>query len=442
MKKIAICSLLVGCCLANSANAGTVTEACYATSHCGARGSIIWSLGGGFIGAGIGNVAGGTLFGAFGAGAGTVAGAYAGIKLGGKIGANYSANEYIYFEDGTCLECDDHQIGEDYECPNGSVVTNGNKAYRCKTTFTGDYWEEYSIPVCVDSPVKPSNASEYSKYKTILKDNITNNGKSVKSGVAVYSGAVCIYVTGEKEDPKPDPKPNYCDQFKSYPERYACCKMGKKTTWSGDVTKGICTCVDKNKEWSFANGKGICKAKDGGRDDDTPDDTPITTKKCKYTFNADMQCANGAKITRNTEYYLDVDEKKSCEAFRKEFGSDQAFMLMMYSKFCSEQGPVYIPTQPQGNEQAFKDASASLQGFFQSAKNDANVWKDADGKFNTARLASDLTAGVVLGTVGGVVSGVVIKKKQVEKGFDALQCTVGGQKIADWGDEFEVGLRR
>ncbi len=43
-----------------------------------------------------------------------------------------------------------------------------------------------------------------------------------------------------------------------------------------------------------------------------------------------------------------------------------------------------------------------------------------------ARLASDLTAGVVLGTVGGVVSGVVIKKKQVEKGFDALHCTVGG----------------
>ncbi len=71
-----------------------------------------------------------------------------------------------------------------------------------------------------------------------------------------------------------------------------------------------------------------------------------------------------------------------------------------------------------------------------------NGWKTADGKFNTTRLASDLTAGVVLGTVGGVVSGVVIKKKQVEKGFDALHCTVGGQKVADWGDEFSVGLQR
>ena len=42
----------------------------------------------------------------------------------------------------------------------------------------------------------------------------------------------------------------------------------------------------------------------------------------------------------------------------------------------------------------------------------------------------------------GVVSGVVIKKKQVEKGFDALHCAVGGQTIADWGDEFIVGMSK
>ncbi|MBR5904063.1 MAG: hypothetical protein IKZ49_00840, partial [Alphaproteobacteria bacterium] len=378
MKKVAICSLLVGCCLVNSANAGTVTEACYATSHCGARGSILWSLGGGFIGAGIGNAAGGALFGAFGAGAGTVAGAYAGIKLGGKIGASYSANEYIYFDDGTCLECDDHQIGEDYECPNGSVVTNGDKVYRCKTTFTGDYWESYTIPVCVDSPIKPSNYKEYSKYKTILKDNITNNGKSVKSGVAVYSGAVCVYVTGERDDPTPPtPTPsNKCeDQYKGNAEAIACCKY-KYSDWKD----GKCVCQNKKAEWKYNSKKGTGFCKVPGQPDPNPvvPDDPTKTKKCKYTFNADMQCANGARITKNTEYYLDVDENKSCEAFKKEFGSDQAFMLMLYDKYCSEQGPVYVPTQPQGNEQAFKEASASLQGFFQSAKNDANVWKNAD----------------------------------------------------------------
>ena len=87
-------------------------------------------------------------------------------------------------------------------------------------------------------------------------------------------------------------------------------------------------------------------------------------------------------------------------------------------------------------------ARAKISSFIKGVDNSKkSAWKTAEGKFNTARLASDLTAGVVLGTVGGVVSGVVIKKKQVEKGFDALHCTVGGQPIADWGDTFNVGLR-
>jgi hypothetical protein len=88
-------------------------------------------------------------------------------------------------------------------------------------------------------------------------------------------------------------------------------------------------------------------------------------------------------------------------------------------------------------------AKSKVDSYIASVKSSKrDVWKDAEGKFNTARLASDLTAGIVLGTVGGVVSGVVIKKKQVEKGFEALHCTVGGQKVAGWGDEFMVGLQR
>ena len=89
-----------------------------------------------------------------------------------------------------------------------------------------------------------------------------------------------------------------------------------------------------------------------------------------------------------------------------------------------------------------EESESKLREFFKKVDSDRSVWKNADGSFNAVRLASDLTAGVVLGTVGGVVSGVLIKKSQVEKGFDALNCTVNGQKIADWGDEFSVGLRR
>ena len=69
-----------------------------------------------------------------------------------------------------------------------------------------------------------------------------------------------------------------------------------------------------------------------------------------------------------------------------------------------------------------------------------NKWVDSQGKFNTARLASDSIAATVLGTVGGVVTSTVMKKNQVKKGFEDMKCTVGGQSVASYGDEFRVGL--
>ena len=72
---------------------------------------------------------------------------------------------------------------------------------------------------------------------------------------------------------------------------------------------------------------------------------------------------------------------------------------------------------------------------------DVSVWKDEEGKFNTARLVSDSVAGVVLGTAGGLITSNVVKKNQVENGFEDIQCTVGGQVVANWGDEFRVGIQ-
>ena len=68
-------------------------------------------------------------------------------------------------------------------------------------------------------------------------------------------------------------------------------------------------------------------------------------------------------------------------------------------------------------------------------------WKNADGKFNTARLASDSIAGVVLGTAGGLITSSVMKKHQAADGFEDLKCVVGGQSVAGWGDVFNVGIQ-
>ena len=74
-------------------------------------------------------------------------------------------------------------------------------------------------------------------------------------------------------------------------------------------------------------------------------------------------------------------------------------------------------------------------------KLDLSVWKNADGKFNTARLASDSIAGVVLGTAGGLITSSVMKKHQAADGFEDLKCVVGGQSVAGWGDVFRVGIQ-
>lgn len=70
-----------------------------------------------------------------------------------------------------------------------------------------------------------------------------------------------------------------------------------------------------------------------------------------------------------------------------------------------------------------------------------SVWKNAEGKFNTARLASDATAGVVLGTAGGLISNKLIKKSQIKKGYEGIGCYVAGQEVAGYGDEFTVGMQ-
>ena len=70
-----------------------------------------------------------------------------------------------------------------------------------------------------------------------------------------------------------------------------------------------------------------------------------------------------------------------------------------------------------------------------------SVWKTKTGDFNYARLASDSIAGVVLGTAGGIITSIVVKKNQIKTGFEDVMCTVGGQNVANWGDEFRVGVK-
>ena len=159
-------------------------------------------------------------------------------------------------------------------------------------------------------------------------------------------------------------------------------------------------------------------------------DNPIFKK----LFNKDLA---------NLRNFLDSEPnavKAMAEACKKDGGFNINVQITGGSASGSG-GIVYSSAEQADHSAEIAKAKQTIDAFFANAKDNRSVWKNAEGKFNTARLASDITAGVVLGTVGGVVSGIIIKKNQVKKGFEALHCAVGGQTVADWGDEFSVGLR-
>ena len=58
-----------------------------------------------------------------------------------------------------------------------------------------------------------------------------------------------------------------------------------------------------------------------------------------------------------------------------------------------------------------------------------------------ARLISDSVAGVVLGTVGGLVTSSIVKKSQTKQGFEDLNCVISGQVVAGYGDEFVIEVK-
>ena len=132
------------------------------------------------------------------------------------------------------------------------------------------------------------------------------------------------------------------------------------------------------------------------------------------------------------------------------FGATRAELQdALYARFtCNDGNPkIQIETRPklrQTRANCIDDHCLSvsifeqIDPFLEANFTGSSVWKNEEGKFNTARLASDSIAGVVLGTVGGVVTSTVIKKNQVKKGFEDLKCTIGGQDVASFGDEFTV----
>lgn len=388
-----------------------------------------------------------------------------------KLLQNAEADEYLFptIEDYNALkslnyvqvyECDSSV------CSDGKILTlpaghffkrtkiNKQRKYKCVLGddlglgVGDDRWIDITDD-CEDCGDKPKTCEQlYSDAEAIAcckqegKDKWDSKNKTCKCKAPTkwnHSKKQCEKQDGGDVTPPTPPQPNKtCEQlYKGNQAAIDCCNAGEK--WNKQTNS--CDCRDASKIWDATKKQCITK----------PDEPvePIVDGDCDYYIKGGINCANG-------NYYLEEGwqklkrsdfEGKECAEIKQILDNDVARLLQMFRELCkpaANTNPVVNPVvTPSGPSKAEIDrAQKKLEAFTSSAKDEASVWKTAEGKFNTTRLATDLTAGVVLGTVGGVVTGVVIKKNQVKKGFEALHCTVGGQKVADWGDEFSVGLNR
>ena len=502
MKKILCVSILLSVfCGVTNVHAGTnddITNACYATKKCGAKDSIktmtaipftiggagLGSLGGLAVGSltpwvagpGVGWVLGGV--------AGGYGGYLAGSKLGGYLAKSYNANEYLYFGDGTCLECDTHQIGEHYECPNGTIASNGSYYYRCRTETFGDSWEEYKPLPCRNSPIQDTTV------KGAMYEIKATVDKRVNTGVNVYSGDMCLYISCgdgvlDKKTNSCVPKNQIVDDcpYDKGTSLYQSCKLcsdakkaGNSEGW--DKNKKMCKCAS-GQTWSIERGKciagqdeAICpytmdvalqeqclKCESARKRGET---ARWTGTVCDCGADKHWDSVNGKCVSRGDGGDVIIPKERCVSLFAelKTLVETQCVTLqtqlntliqmcesgILKGEYFSQQ-VVEIQRKCDAEEQRnnnlakqkLVDAGKKLDDLFAGFK--VSKWKDAEGKFNTARLASDSIAGVVLGTTGGLITSSVMKKKQTEQGFEDLQCVVGGQPVAGWGDEFMVGIQ-
>ncbi|MBR3930668.1 MAG: hypothetical protein IKJ62_03765 [Alphaproteobacteria bacterium] len=206
---------------------------------------------------------------------------------------------------------------------------------------------------------------------------------------------------------------------------------------------GVCVCKDKNYIRDGAS--KTCKPADGEKE---KSECEAASASGAYWDNGECKCRDirkdfvGGKCTEKADIqkcnmikgaeWSDSLGRCVCEDSEKmEFNKNMTE--------CVEKAELREKRDAEALIVRVKEIHQKLQK--RQAEMKVSVWKDAEGNFNTARLVSDSVAGVVLGTAGGLITSSVVKKNQVENGFEDLKCTVGGQIVADWGDQFRVGIQ-
>ena len=317
---------------------------------------------------------------------------------------------------------------EKYSCERYNIGSDPNKDTcfsKCYKEEDGYVWHSH-IATCKNNMVPNSNGDECVEKGS----GGSNSGGSNSSGS--NSNGSNPGSSGTKTTTKPE-KP----KFGGYTSTVgiACWKLGKKVA-KYDEKEESCTCLDKKTHFVlFASDQsGACisndlkfeNTKDGDENDAKTPREPTPYEQCQKLIDRNIPVAwNAAKsacVCEDANYELNAAGNRCVKT---------AAYIARQDAEKAEQRKESRPKIIAAGRELNKIASTF----------ETSVWKNRDGGFNTARLASDGVAGVVVGTVGGLITSNVIKKNQIESGFENLKCAIGGQTVADYGDDFDVGIR-
>lgn len=318
------------------------------------------------------------------------------------------------------------KINEDvtYECKLNRWVRVGSESCQfAGVNIAVDEW--YTDTAGTKIPVSYNDCHQFADGNPANKNDMFNVKCERINGLLKN---VCHKI-GADDDKKPDDTKSECAEYISDFNLVLQCSYCHREKESGafwDSKSKICRCigeVNKDKEWNAEQGK--CVAKGGGDDGNGNNIIPID------------QCVT---MVQSLLTYVET----SCITFKLQVESLMKLCMsgnLTVATWNSQSSEIRNSclNQQESPKQKLVDAAEKLDTMFAGFK--VSKWKNEEGKFNTARLASDSIAGVVLGTTGGLITSSVMKKKQVEQGFEDLQCVVGGQPVAGWGDEFMVGIQ-
>ena len=276
-------------------------------------------------------------------------------------------------------------VEEKKACP--AEIENGNE---CKRVCENDgEWSDWRVVTCKDG------------Y------NSADNGKCVKQS----------------------PEQKTCRETRSTNAGKACCDTPYVNNW--DEKTQTCTCGQNEKFEIYGTNRGRCVKQNnndnGGGQQVEHEPNPNVQNCPSIPYGYINDCPKANELITELRTVCASNPKRGNEVF-----SDYTLRINSEIAKCKQDAQ---------NAQRIADLTKDLFSKYDEMTGDVSVWKNKEGEFNKARLASDSIAGVVLGTAGGLITSKVVKKSQVKSGFEDVQCTIGGQKVSDWGDEFTVGIQ-